>query len=84
MSDYASFPPGFMPNEEQQALMDQVNALQRDMTRIGGEMRRATTSSAWLLCACRKWYDRSDPGTPPQANCMVHGQVMVGPDGEVL
>jgi hypothetical protein len=32
---------------------------------------------SWLLCSCEPYFNRDDPGRPPQAACPVHGSVLV-------
>lgn len=46
-------------------------------------VRRQVLAYAWLLCSCAPWYDRASPG-PPQGGCIVHGNVLVTLEGEVL
>lgn len=48
------------------------------------EQRRTVLHWGAILCGCRPWHDREQPGMPPQAGCVVHGSVMVTLDGEVL
>jgi hypothetical protein len=46
--------------------------------------RELVLSHAWLVCSCRKWYDRENPDVPPQSNCSVHGTMMITRSGRVI
>lgn len=71
-------------SDEQRELARQL----RDLMRLEQEQAIAArrTVLAWgaILCACRKRFDWDHADTPPQANCQVHGSLMVTVQGEVL
>jgi hypothetical protein len=69
---------------EQEAYEQQLRDFQNKATALERDMRRSTVAHAWLLCTCRKWFDWRSPDKPPQAECIVHGGLMISPDGEVL
>jgi hypothetical protein len=50
------------------------------------EQRRTMIHWAPVICSCRPWpelHSVRDP-SPPQAGCLIHGNIMVTLDGEVL
>jgi hypothetical protein len=63
--------------EQREAVLDRMEAAE-----IAN--RQLLLDMAWLVCSCRKWYDRAEPDVPPQSGCTVHGNVMVTRSGLVL
>lgn len=76
-------PPGFR-TPEQEEFEKRAREFTERATRAEQDMRRQVIAHAWLLCSCRKWYDRAQPDKPPQADCLVHGNMIITPSGEVL
>jgi hypothetical protein len=85
MSQFDLFPQGSAPKSpEQEAYEKQLSDLQEQINELDREQRRTVLAHAWLLCTCRKWFDRADPAAPPQAGCIVHANIMITRDGEIL
>jgi len=72
------------PSPEQAAIMAVQQAHAERVQQAAWEtellIRRMTIDYAWLYCRCRRWYKRDDD--PPQAQCVVHGSVLVSFDGK--
>ena len=90
----SGLPPGMSPfnlfqsnapkSPEQEAYERQLQELAERITALEREQRRTVIEFGWLLCTCRKWFDRAEPDKPPQAGCMVHANIMITTDGEIL
>jgi len=47
------------------------------------QSRRDVLRFAAVLCGCARRYSWDDP-RPPQVGCIVHGSMMLGPDGRIV
>jgi hypothetical protein len=69
---------------EYRAQLEQMEKFQKQAQETEIALRRQAVAHAWLLCGCRPYWDRARPGTPAQAECVIHGTTMVTLEGEVL
>lgn len=79
-------PPQNM-TEEQEAQLADMQRKAAELNALGAsvqlEDRRRLVAWAPLMCSCPAWYDRGNR-RPPQVDCVIHGQILVGHSGEVL
>lgn len=84
------FPPGMgMSEEEMPPEMKAMFEAQKKLEAKAAEFTRADRlfihQFSAIFCSCQVSYDRDNPGQPPQAGCIVHGQMWIDPDdGKVL
>jgi hypothetical protein len=82
------FPPGMegmtfseenMPPQLKE-LLDAQKALEARAIEYTRADRAFIRKYAAIFCSCVPYYDRENPAVPPQAGCIVHGQVWIDPD----
>lgn len=75
--------PSAGQREYQRRVQEHAEAFQQRVTELEQEHRERVLHWAPVLCTCRRAYDRTDPG-PPAASCIVHGVIIVSPDGKTV
>jgi hypothetical protein len=63
---------------------DYIERWQADCARSEQESRREIIRLAAVLCSCRQDYVWGGDQSPPQTGCIVHGNVMLTPDGKEI